>query len=112
MSYVEGSWDSTTKKLTYTLHDGTSAANSTPVTHDTTTWNGGWHYVTGDVHLILCDGAKLTASRGITVTSNDTTLNKLTIYAQSGGTGKLVATAWDNTNAGIGGGPVMAGSEL
>jgi hypothetical protein len=44
--------------------------------------------VTGDVRLILMDGFTLTASRGITVNDG----NSLTIYGQSGGTGKLSAT--------------------
>jgi len=44
--------------------------------------------VNGTVHLILCDGATLTASQGITVSSG----NKLNIYGQTAGTGALNAT--------------------
>ncbi|MFI3170371.1 MAG: hypothetical protein R3Y06_10540, partial [Faecalibacterium sp.] len=62
--------------------------------------------VTGDVHLILADGATLNASAGITVEGS----NSLTIYAQSTGDdmGKLVATATSvgkstGSSAGIGG---------
>lgn len=56
--------------------------------------------VSGDVHLILCDGKTLTASQGINVTGS----NSLSIYAQSTGSnmGKLTATAEGGT-AGIGG---------
>ena len=44
--------------------------------------------VLGTVHLILCDGKKLTASKGITV-NNGNTLN---IHGQTSGTGVLNAT--------------------
>jgi len=44
--------------------------------------------VNGTVHLILCDGATLTASQGITVSSGNT----LNIYGQTAGTGALNAT--------------------
>ena len=54
--------------------------------------------VTGDVHLILCDGATLTASHGITTTGAT-----LHIYGQSAGTGKLIANGGEYA-AGIGGG--------
>ena len=43
--------------------------------------------VTGTVNPILCDGATLTASKGITVNSGNT----INIYAQIGGTGELNA---------------------
>lgn len=81
----------------------------TEVTFDTTTWNSGWYVVSGsvtvssrvtvsdDVHLILMDGCSLD-TQGITVNSGDS----LTIYAQSGGTGSLTATA-SGYAAGIGG---------
>ena len=80
-------------------------------------WNEGWYVVTtntdiskritvnGTVNLILCDGAKLTASAGITTTG--ATLN---IYegwtgdrAETHTVGELVATSNSNNNAGIGG---------
>ena len=44
--------------------------------------------VNGTVHLILCDGTTLTASKGITVNSGNT----LNIYGQTSGTGTLNAT--------------------
>ena len=43
--------------------------------------------VTGDVHLILANGCKLDAEKGISVTSG----NSLTIYGQSGGSGQMIA---------------------
>lgn len=52
--------------------------------------------VSGDVHLILCDGCTLTVQKGVIVEGN----NKLTIYGQSGGTGKLQAGG--SSCAGIG----------
>ncbi|MBR3561144.1 MAG: hypothetical protein IKN81_06440, partial [Oscillospiraceae bacterium] len=77
----------------------------------TPTWSNGWYVVdknvtidervavTGTVHLILCDGAELKATKGITTTG--ATLN---IYAQSTGDnmGKLTATGGSGA-AGIGG---------
>ena len=55
--------------------------------------------ISGDVHIILTDSAELNAGAGITVTGTDS----LTIYGQSGGTGKLTATGGPQ-GAGIGGG--------
>ena len=84
----------------------------TVVTADTTTFEDGKWYVmsnsvtvssritvTGTVNLILCDGATLTASKGITVNSGNT----INIYAQIGGTGELNAGS-DTSVASIGGG--------
>ena len=72
--------------------------------------------VNGDVNLVLCDGATLTAELGISVTDG----NSLTIYSQSGNTGTLVAKVPDRVNvyhAAIGGdrdkfesSPVKAGT--
>lgn len=80
-----------------------------------TTWNDGWYVVdgtveidsrvtvTGDVKLILKDGANLTVNGGIDVSG---TSNSFTVYAQSTDESKmggLTATAADGTgNAGIG----------
>ncbi len=57
--------------------------------------------ISGDVKLILCDGCTLTAQKGFRINTDAT----LSIYAQSEGDrmGKLVTTAPDNDNAGIGG---------
>ena len=54
--------------------------------------------VNGDVHLILCDGAKLTASAGIQVNDGNT----LSIYGQDEGSGRLVARSTSNAAAAIG----------
>ncbi|MBQ8306202.1 MAG: InlB B-repeat-containing protein, partial [Blautia sp.] len=54
--------------------------------------------VDGKVNLVLCDGASLTATKGIEVNSGNT----LTIWRQEKGTGKLYARG-SSGNAGIGG---------
>ncbi len=76
-------------------YNGYARINST-----TTAMSAGWYVVSeevtisdrisvsGDVHLVLCDDATLTAQKGIGVTEG----NSLTIYSQSGNTGTLVAT--------------------
>ena len=81
-----------------------TCASYTAVTNSTDAWTAAvgaqaWYVVnsdvtidtritvTGDVHLILADGRTLNATRGISVTSD----NSLTIYGQSEGTGKLTA---------------------
>lgn len=92
-----------------------NTATATLVTADDTAWNGsttgGWYVaedsieisdrvtVAGNVYLILTDGCKLNVNGGIEVTQG----NSLTIYAQSGGTGELTATATGADDAGIGG---------
>ncbi|MBQ0154687.1 MAG: hypothetical protein KBS70_07890 [Bacteroidales bacterium] len=81
------------------------------------TWEAGWYAITGvdvtlsqgaicngDVHLILADGAKLTATgannqAGIQVSGEG---NSLTIYGQKNYTGKLTATGGETAD-GIGG---------
>ena len=95
--------------------------SATVVTADDTTWgddgNNGWYVVnsnvtistrvtvTGDVHLILADGASLDAAQGVNVGAG----NSLTIYGQSGGTGKLTATG-GGFQAGIGGNSNQSGT--
>ncbi len=90
----------------------TMSAEATPVASSSSavTWNAGWYVVnadvaiaeritvSGDVHLILADGGKLTASKGINVSDG----NSFTIYGQSGGTGELEAIGTDY-DASIGG---------
>ena len=80
-----------------------------------TTLTSGWYVVTGDItndttitvngdaHLILADGASLTANVGINVEVKNNVTNSLTIWAQSDGAnmGRLTAEGGD---AGIGGG--------
>lgn len=72
---------------------------------ETISWNGeggeAWYVVnevaeigervevSGAVNLVLCDGATLTAEKGIHVTGE----NSLTIYGQEAGDGKIEATA-------------------
>ena len=81
--------------------DPKTAGSATIVTDDMTAfssyWTSGWYAVNsditnnnritcnGDIHLILCDGAKLTANSGIAVNEG----SSITIYGQSGGTGEL-----------------------
>lgn len=74
------------------------------------TWTGGWYVVSdnitvsgkilisGTVNLIICDGAKLTASGGIVLTYGNT----LTVYSQTESTGTLAARGASGY-AGIGG---------
>ncbi len=56
--------------------------------------------ITSDVNLILCDGAKLTANDGIFVAKRCNA--RLTIWAQSSGSGKIYAKVSDSHWAGIG----------
>ncbi|WP_028510502.1 hypothetical protein [Ruminococcus sp. NK3A76] len=80
------------------------------------TWTSGTYVVSGEVEideritvdgtvdLILTDGAKLTASKGITVVKeSDSVINTLNIFGQAAGTGALIATG-AHASAGIGGG--------
>ena len=110
VNYIECSWSggntdghvvSTEKTCANpTLWDGTS--NLT----------GGWYYfsgsletntsriqVTGNSKLILVDGCHLKHKRGIYIHDGKT----LTIYAQSGGTGKITCSGYDKSDASIGG---------
>ena len=94
-------------------------ADCTEITSSSTTLNTGWYVVNGtvsirstvtvngDVKLILSDRAKLTVTgssshAGITVADDGETVNSLTIYCQSGGSGELSATGGSGS-AGIGG---------
>lgn len=104
----------TENSVDYVDEDGRTqtCAEYTTVAADTTTWSNGWYVVTGtvtlddrvevsdSVNLILADGAELNATKGIGVTYD----NSLTIYGQSGGTGKLTAGAYQvYDSAAIGG---------
>ena len=109
VDYISASWNETDKKVDYTEVKGKEC---TVVENNDgeVIWNAGWYAVTanttisgritvsGEVHLILCDGKTLTAKEGITV-SSDNTLN---IYGQSLGTGALTANG-NAYCAGIGG---------
>lgn len=84
--------------------------SATSVTDSTTELNNGWYVVDSDVtirnrlsiqgtvNLILADGAKLTAEKGISVTAG----HSLTVYGQYRNTGKLIAKGNDLYTAGIG----------
>ena len=101
--------------LTFDKYDGANLVSSTlpensnaVVVSSTTTamQSGCWYVVSedatvaerirvnGDVNLVLCDGATLTAQNGISVTDG----HSLTIYSQSGNTGKLVANVPEEIN--------------
>ena len=84
----------------------------TLVTSSTTSWSAGWYVVnddvtisgkisaTGNVNLILVDGAKLT----VTGTSADAAITvggNFTVYGQSGGSGTLEAKGTGNYSPGI-----------
>ena len=86
-----------------------AAVDCTLIANDTVEWSSSetqssWYAVTenvtissrvevsGDVYLILCDGATMDAPKGVHLSSG----NSLTIYGQSNGTGKLKAA--NNTN--------------
>ena len=110
VSYQEGSWSN--NSVAYATK---TAANPTTLASNTTAWaDGNWYVVpaggveistritvTGTANLILTDGNKLTASKGITV-AGDNTLN---IFAQSEGNnaGELLINNVDSSFAGIGG---------
>ena len=84
------------------------------VTDATDTMAAGWYVVkdtinndnrivvSGNVDLLLCDGAELNAAKGIQVQWKNPAAT-LTIWQQERGTGELNATATDSGYAGIGG---------
>ena len=84
--------------------------NASLVTATTTGMATGWHvvkedvtvnsriWVNGDVNLVLCDGATLTAGQGIEVRSG----KSLTIYSQNGNTGALTAYGFGTYVSAIG----------
>lgn len=110
VSYVDYTWNEETGVLS---SETKSVTEHTEVTGSTTSMSNGWYVVngeitissritvTGTVHLILVDGAHLTASSGITVNEG----NSLYIYAQSSDEstmGKLTAAS-STDDATIGG---------
>lgn len=103
VSYIYYQWNENTQTLSGPI-DGT-ATTATEVTASDTAWGGSdsteyWYVAQGDVtigqrvmvagnvYLILEDTCTLTVNGGIQVAEN----NSLTIYGQSGGTGKLTVT--------------------
>ena len=100
--------------VSYIDEDGNvqTADDVTVITSDMTELDSGWYAVTSDteiserivcnqnVHLILCDGATLTAPEGIAVNDSD----RLTIYGQAIGDGTLEITgSGSDRDAGLGG---------
>ena len=80
-----------------------TVTNYIQIEPDTTQWNGGVYVAKGSVtinggvtvsgkmpSIILCDGASLTVNGGITLPEGRP--EALTIYGQSGGTGKMTVT--------------------
>ena len=123
VTYIERSWDGSTVS---SVEETKPAGEYTVISESSapTTWGTSgetsWYVargevtindritVTGNVHLILADGAELTASKGIQVASG----NSFTIYEQTKGTGKLVAESSYEHNAGIGGGQFETGGAV
>ena len=130
-----GAWAQETQSVNYIDADGQQkTVTATVVTNETGTLNAGWYLVTGEVsrgsitckgavHLILADGAKLTAqgddesaTPGIRVSGSD---DKLIIYGQTNQTGQLNAFGGGYRPemggagaAGIGGGTKSIGSNI
>ena len=116
VSYLD--WDDANKKMTNAV-----CTEYTVVKADTATFDAGTTYVVkGDVtnknsritvngtaanptRLILCDGAKLTAPKGIEVRSEGSLTNALVICGQAEGTGALevTETSDEESDACIGG---------
>ena len=114
-------WGNPKSNETYVDANGNAMPEQlcTVIASDTTTLATGWYVakgevtiteavtVSGNVNLILADGATLTVSQSVNSSAgiNVSGGNSLTIYAQSHGTsaGRLIATGADQ-GAGIGGG--------
>ncbi|MCQ2342871.1 MAG: hypothetical protein MJZ75_05215 [Paludibacteraceae bacterium] len=125
-----GMWAETINGVKYIDANGQeqTANNVTEITKSsaTVTWNAGWYVVTGTdvqlskgavcngaVHIILADGAKLTAKgdgneAAIQVSGDG---NSLTIYGQTAQSGQLIANGGP-ASAGIGGGQGGYGSNI
>ena len=115
LKYIQRSWNGSTVTETEESVEDYNVIHDTHSQEDNLT---GWYVVkgnvtfgpriemSGEVNLILCDGATLTAPMGIEVAED----NILNIYGQSGDTGTLIATGRDmtywstNPSAGIGNG--------
>ena len=106
--YCSRSWNGSSVVTSIESHDCITLDN----TYFPTALSDGWYAVkgdvtvsdritiNGDVQLILTDGCKLNAKKGINLPENST----LSIYGQSGGTGKLAASIYNYVIAAIGGG--------
>lgn len=116
IAFFAGKTNALINSVTYLDENGSeqTADNVTVVDSSMTEWQSGWYVVnsnitidnrvtvSGDVHLILADGASLTVHDDINVAEG----NSFTVYAQSTGAAMGVLTAKDKTGneAGIGGG--------
>ena len=116
IAFFAGKTNALINSVTYLDENGSeqTADNVTVVDSSMTEWQSGWYVVnsnitidnrvtvSGDVHLILADGASLTVHDDINVAEG----NSFTVYAQSTGAAMGVLTAKDKTEneAGIGGG--------
>ncbi|MBQ7706647.1 MAG: hypothetical protein IJT72_02570, partial [Lachnospiraceae bacterium] len=122
VNYLEGSWDQEKGECAFTEN---STDSYTVVDANSTVWGAGTYVVNSEVtisgritvngtaNLILCDGAKLTASSGITVEGT----NALNIYPGSTaesieGTGQLIASNANGWYAVIGGTPQKTGGTV
>ena len=107
--YIERYWDSSAAAVRETAKS-CDDYNWLEGSENATTLASGWYVVDhdakyketlnvmGNVRIILCDGATLNAQQGIYIQFGQT----LTVYGQSGDSGKLYAHP-DNNIAGIGG---------
>ena len=116
--------------ITYLDAEGTTQTCNSYITvaseSGDVTWTGGWYVVnsqvtidgkitmSGDVHLILCDGAKLQLSNNHFIKIADN--KRLNIYGQNNGSGELVInnlTEKDGSNIiGIHGGTTINGGKV
>ncbi len=118
ITYIEYVWSSADKKLTSTEKTPTTF---TVVSDSLTALSAGWYVVngdvtinarltvTGEVHLILMDGSRLTVNGGIRLTGEG---NSLTVYGEENSSGMLVAAATTDYQAGIGGNQRESGGTL
>ena len=116
--FIECSWDEENKTLVQTetsiplgatIHNiseySASSSMSDWVVVSGTRTISGYLACSGDVKLILCDGAHLTITGGLAVDDYGSSHNTLTVYCQSYGSsmGKLSVTCSNSTWNGIGG---------
>jgi len=112
ITYVAYTWDEALQKLSSETKEVPAGYTEVEDSGSAVTWDSGWYVVKGGnvqiggritvrgkVHLLLCEGAKLTAGEGVSVRGGD----ELIIYGQRGGTGELIATATgEKETSGIG----------
>lgn len=124
IAFFAGKTNALINSVTYLDENGSeqTADNVTVVDSSMTEWQSGWYVVnsnitidnrvtvSGDVHLILADGASLTVNGGIGVAEG----NVFSLYAQSvgGNMGTLTATSSQFGEAGIGGKPGNSGGNI